>query len=808
MTDKTPSPASNMDPTLGLVPSHGISINLPSPPTEAHHPLPVRHMSAPAYQSPLRHHRRAPSRSKGVKETLDARSHYGSSDDDGGAIHRINQYIIKQEIGRGSFGAVHLAVDQYGNEYVSYFSPMTTFLAFTCHAVKEFSKSRLRKRAQSNLLRKPNAARRPGHLAAGIGFNSPMHRHSSSDKLNGTPNNSLELIKEEIAIMKKLDHHNLVSLVEVLDDPQEDSLYMVLEMCKKGVVMKVGLEERAEPYPEEACRHWFRDMILGIEYLHAQGIVHRDIKPDNCLITHDDVLKIVDFGVSEMFEKDGDMNTQKSAGSPAFMPPELCVAKHGPVSGKAVDIWSMGVTLYCLRYGRIPFEKYGILEMYESIKNDEIPLEDETNKSFEDLMRRLLEKDPEKRITMEELREHPWVTRNGADPMMSAEDNCATLVEAPTENELNQAITGNMAHLMTVMKAAKRFKKLIYRKRPQFMEGLFGRESRLSAAPTYMRAKSVDLSDRIAVESALTTEGVHRNMDDEIVKAPSLNRLAVELPSSLDSNGGAMGSPALSYSSQTPSQSQSDDQIERPHLSTKASTFPLDERGKGHAHDPLEDRIYLNIGAGGDLDGVDELEGPFVCESPGGVDEDIYEAAYQLEINRILGDKEAADLVLNRRVEHIEGLRRHPNVLKSSVNHAVDFAGTTASRVHARARNSGFAAMVRETRTRTRESVNQRIDERAARKAEEAAAAASKSAPSLKIVEPDSPSPSTPIRPGPGPISGVNTPPSRSHTPNSERRLRDAARLQAGQVLKGVANRLNEKAGRLEAKSVQQYEGT
>lgn len=53
-----------------------------------------------------------------MKETLNARSHYGSSDDDGSAVHRINQYVIKQEIGRGSFGAVHLAVDQYGNEYV------------------------------------------------------------------------------------------------------------------------------------------------------------------------------------------------------------------------------------------------------------------------------------------------------------------------------------------------------------------------------------------------------------------------------------------------------------------------------------------------------------------------------------------------------------------------------------------------------------------------------------------------------------------------------------------------------------------
>lgn len=66
--------------------------------------------------------------------------------------------------------------------------------------------------------------------------------------------------------MKKLNHPNLVQLIEVLDDPEEDSLYMVLEMCKKGVVMKVGLGETATPYPEDSCRYWFRDLILGIEY--------------------------------------------------------------------------------------------------------------------------------------------------------------------------------------------------------------------------------------------------------------------------------------------------------------------------------------------------------------------------------------------------------------------------------------------------------------------------------------------------------------------------------------------------------------
>jgi [calcium/calmodulin-dependent protein kinase] kinase len=104
-------------------------------------------------------------------------------------------------------------------------------------------------------------------LPAGIGFNSPLHRHSTTEE-----NNAFELIKEEIAIMKKLNHPNLVTLIEVLDDPEEDSLYMVMEMCKKGVVMQVGLEERADPYSEEQCRCWFRDMILGLEYRMSQPI--------------------------------------------------------------------------------------------------------------------------------------------------------------------------------------------------------------------------------------------------------------------------------------------------------------------------------------------------------------------------------------------------------------------------------------------------------------------------------------------------------------------------------------------------------
>jgi len=125
-------------------------------------------------------------------------------------------------------------------------------------------------------------------------------------------------------------------------------------------------------------------------------------------VTSQDVLKIVDFGVSEMFSKDSEMTTTKSAGSPAFMPPELCIAKHGEISGRAADIWSMGVTLYCLAFGRIPFEKASVLDLYEAIKSDVVEYPDDCDPGLRNLLERMLKKDPAKRIDMDSIR-----VRNG-----------------------------------------------------------------------------------------------------------------------------------------------------------------------------------------------------------------------------------------------------------------------------------------------------------------------------------------------------------------------------------------------------------
>ncbi|KAI8966216.1 Pkinase-domain-containing protein [Daldinia sp. FL1419] len=549
------------------------------------------HLSAPPdvshFQSPMRHHRRTPSQHREVKETLNAKTEYTNDETDGRSQQTINQYTIKEEIGRGSYGAVHLATDQFGNEF----------------ALKEFSKLRLRKRAQSNILKRPEGGR-PRSLGPGQGLYS-AHRKQLSHHEIAEAKDALFLIREEVAIMKKLNHPNLVQLFEVLDDPENDSLYMVLEMCKKGVVMKIGLGEQATPYDDEQCRLWFRDLILGIEYLHAQGIIHRDIKPDNLLLTEDDVLKIVDFGVSEMFEKPDHMMTSKSAGSPAFLPPELCQARHGDVSGKAADIWSMGVTLYCLKYGRLPFRRDNVFDMYDAIRSEEIQIpSDDEDPNFVDLITRILDKNNKTRLTLREIRNHPWVTKGGTDPLLSEEENCEDVVELPNALEVNHAFTRKMDHLMCVLKAIRRFKGLISK-------------SKLATPLIPQEPKPVE------------KEPIPKNM---------------EAPASSTADTPADGQPARQRS--IAEEAAELVRQRRAFLAAQkhASTHPRASPGvedKGHAHD-LTDRapLILGIGTGGhDEFTASETPVDIVSDSPTGIDFDIYDRAFETEIKRIRSDR-------------------------------------------------------------------------------------------------------------------------------------------------------------------------
>jgi [calcium/calmodulin-dependent protein kinase] kinase len=274
---------------------------------------------------------------------------------------------------------------------------------------------------------------------------------------------------------------------------------------------------------------------------------------------------------------------------------------------------------------------------------------------------------------------HPWVTQDGKDPLLPAEENCADLVEPPTEKEMNHAITNNMGNLLVVMRAVKRFKRLISRKRPHLMDSFFGRESRIVQPPLSTRtqsdisaSRSVDAHDRRPLEQAITREGVHRTIpiNDELEKLPAGMDRICKISSHPEGEGG----PTVIY----PSKSQAVRDI-------RGAEFPSDETAKGHARDPLKDTLYLDIGVNPDApDGHGDPEHPILSESPSGVETSIYEQAYQDEVDRVLQQRgRDASMYLNRRVEHRDDLRSYMSILdqpKEAVSKAASLLGGLISK--------------------------------------------------------------------------------------------------------------------------------
>ncbi|XP_075935834.1 calcium/calmodulin-dependent protein kinase kinase 2 isoform X3 [Anarhichas minor] len=251
------------------------------------------------------------------------------------------------------------------------------------------------------------------------------------------PKGPLERVYQEIAILKKLDHSNVVKLVEVLDDPSEDHLYMVFELVKQGAVMEVPTEK---PFSEDQTRFYFKDLLRGIEYLHYQRIIHRDVKPSNLLVGEDGHIKIADFGVSNQFEG-ADALLTSTVGTPAFLAPEALSETRKNFSGKALDVWAMGVTLYCFVFGVCPFMDERIVSLHQKIKTQpvELPERADISDDLKDVLLKMLDKNPESRISIPQIKVHPWVTRHGAEPLPPEDDNCCMLIEV-TEEEVENSV--------------------------------------------------------------------------------------------------------------------------------------------------------------------------------------------------------------------------------------------------------------------------------------------------------------------------------------------------------------------------------
>lgn len=371
----------------------------------------------------------------------------------------LNTYEILREIGRGEHGKVKLARDLVHNELV---------------AIKIVNRRSKKDRPTLRM-------RRDSKVMSNVPSDYDIKIKREIAIMKKCNHRHIVRLRE---LLDDLNSHKIYMVLEYLEkgevkwkrqrsnsiDPSRNDVNNPDDIpCRGGFRRKsiayTQVEEDDELLSNEfspyltfkQARKVFRDVLLGLEYLHMQGIVHRDIKPANLLVSSDNVVKISDFGVSfeSSLEKNEDpslvneVELAKTAGTPAFFAPELCetnflssrssksvsassleilkneqlqITKLLPKIDYKIDIWALGVTLYCLLFGKVPFNAESEFELFQVIVNQplEFPVDRNSFNSpseveeteFElakDLLSKLLDKDKESRIEIGDIKNHPFV---------------------------------------------------------------------------------------------------------------------------------------------------------------------------------------------------------------------------------------------------------------------------------------------------------------------------------------------------------------------------------------------------------------
>ncbi|KAK9290307.1 hypothetical protein L1049_008474 [Liquidambar formosana] len=223
-------------------------------------------------------------------------------------------------------------------------------------------------------------------------------------------------VKREISIMRRLCHPHIVKLFEVL--ATKTKIYFVMEFAKGGELFAKVAKGR---FSEDLSRRYFQQLISAVGYCHSRGVFHRDLKPENLLLDENWDLKVSDFGLSAVTEQirpDGLLHTL--CGTPAYVAPEI-LAKKG-YDGAKIDIWSCGIILYVLNAGYLPFNDPNLMVMYRKIYKGEFRCPKWTSPDLRRFLSRLLDTNPETRITVDEIIHDPWFSKGYKEIKFHLED--------------------------------------------------------------------------------------------------------------------------------------------------------------------------------------------------------------------------------------------------------------------------------------------------------------------------------------------------------------------------------------------------
>ncbi|XP_038264967.1 serine/threonine-protein kinase MARK2 isoform X26 [Dermochelys coriacea] len=212
---------------------------------------------------------------------------------------------------------------------------------------------------------------------------------------------SLQKLFREVRIMKVLNHPNIVKLFEVIET--EKTLYLVMEYASGGEVFDYLVAHGR--MKEKEARAKFRQIVSSVQYCHQKFIVHRDLKAENLLLDADMNIKIADFGFSNEFTFGNKLDT--FCGSPPYAAPELFQGKK--YDGPEVDVWSLGVILYTLVSGSLPFDGQNLKELRERVLRGKYRIPFYMSTDCENLLKKFLILNPSKRGTLEQIMKDRWM---------------------------------------------------------------------------------------------------------------------------------------------------------------------------------------------------------------------------------------------------------------------------------------------------------------------------------------------------------------------------------------------------------------
>lgn len=246
-------------------------------------------------------------------------------------------------------------------------------------------------------------------------------------------------IKKEISIMKIVRHKYVVGMKEVL--ASRTKIFIVLELVTGGELFDKIVSEGK--FSEEMARFYCRQLVEGVEYCHNLGVCHRDLKPENLLLDEQGNLKISDFGLSALYvgDADGDGTSRTellhtTCGTPNYVAPEVLADKG--YDGKKADVWSIGVILYVLLAGFLPFDESTIVALFAKIQAADFTYPKWFSPSVRSLLDSIITADPKARLTLTEVRDAPWLNFDDGDkafhPVPSLNENVVAARTAAKEN--------------------------------------------------------------------------------------------------------------------------------------------------------------------------------------------------------------------------------------------------------------------------------------------------------------------------------------------------------------------------------------